>query len=225
MSYKKGIIAAIMEINDRSGSSSIAIKKQMLVDFPAGKKWNHTLFLNALKKAVSDGDVVQVKRSYKLSTDYKKKLTATAKLSKSKKSTKQIKPKATGPPYEWPKPNGLNRDPCWNHKVLYNIRAIIGNMSSNSSLYSLMNNMRGILSTADSTLLNGIDIEDATRSYFDMFFTADRLEQVFGNLDTNPRHPGGWDDLGFGYSSTGGGVVGVDYESVGCKCCKCLGDD
>ena len=90
MSYKSGIIAAITELKDRTGSSSIAIKKHMQANLPADKKWLNGMFLNALKKAVADGDLVQVKNSYKLSADYKKKAAAA---SKPKKAPKKKAPK------------------------------------------------------------------------------------------------------------------------------------
>ena len=72
MSYKEGIIAAITELNDRTGSSMIAIKKHMQANLPADKKWMNATFLKALKNEVANGDLVQVKNSYKLSADYKK---------------------------------------------------------------------------------------------------------------------------------------------------------
>lgn len=74
MSYKQGIVAAIKELKDRTGSSSIAIKKHMQNSLPADKKWMNATFLAALKKGVADGDLVQVKNSYKLSADFKKAL-------------------------------------------------------------------------------------------------------------------------------------------------------
>ena len=74
MSYKAGIITAITELNDRSrsGSSSAAIKKHMQANLASDKKWLNKQFLNALKKMVADGDLVQTKNSYKFSADYKK---------------------------------------------------------------------------------------------------------------------------------------------------------
>ncbi len=40
---------------------------------PKDKKWLNGTFLSALKKAMADGDLIQNKNSYKLSTDFKKK--------------------------------------------------------------------------------------------------------------------------------------------------------
>ena len=57
MSYKAGIVAAITELKDRTGSSSIAIKKHMQANLPADKKWMNATFLAALKKAVADPDI------------------------------------------------------------------------------------------------------------------------------------------------------------------------
>ena len=88
MSYKAGIIAAITELKDRTGSSSIAIKKHMQANLPADKKWLNGMFLNALKKAVADGDLAQTKALYKLSADYKKKA-AVASKSKPNKAPKK----------------------------------------------------------------------------------------------------------------------------------------
>ena len=73
MSYKAGIVAAITELKDRTGSSSIAIKKHMQANLSKDKKWMNATFLSALKKMVADGDLVQNKNSYKLSADFKKK--------------------------------------------------------------------------------------------------------------------------------------------------------
>ena len=72
MSYKAGIVEAITELKDRNGSSSIAIKKHMQEKLPKDKKWMNATYLASLKKAVADGDLVQVKNSYKLSADFKK---------------------------------------------------------------------------------------------------------------------------------------------------------
>ena len=66
MSYKAGIIAAITELKDRSGSSSIAIKKHMQANMSSDKKWLNATFLKALKTMVAAGDLNQTKNSYKL---------------------------------------------------------------------------------------------------------------------------------------------------------------
>ena len=50
MSYKAGIIEAIQEHKDRTGSSSIAIKKIMQAKLATDKKWMNATFLAALKK-------------------------------------------------------------------------------------------------------------------------------------------------------------------------------
>ena len=82
MSYKAGIFAAITALADRTGSSSIAIKKHMQANLPKDKKWMNTTYLNALKKAVADGELNQTKGSYKLSAAKK---AAAKKASKPKK--------------------------------------------------------------------------------------------------------------------------------------------
>ena len=69
--YKAGVIVAITELKDRSGSSSIAIKKYMQASISENKKWKNDTFLSTMKKMVVDGDLVQVKASYKLSASYK----------------------------------------------------------------------------------------------------------------------------------------------------------
>ena len=79
MSYKAGIFSAVTELKDRTGSSSIAIKKHMQANLPADKKWMNGIFLNTLKKAVVDGDLLQTKASYKLSPEYRKKAAAALK--------------------------------------------------------------------------------------------------------------------------------------------------
>jgi histone H1/5 len=87
MSYKQGIVDAILEMKDRTGSSMISIKKHMQANLPKDKKWQNATFLQTLKAGVASGDFVQVKNSYKLSAEGKKKL---AKKS-SPKAAKQAK--------------------------------------------------------------------------------------------------------------------------------------
>jgi histone H1/5 len=87
MSYKAGIIKAITELKDRTGSSSIAIKKHMQASM-GDKKWQNGIFLKALKDGVTAGDFVKVKSSYKLSAAAKtaaKKAAAPKKASAPKK--------------------------------------------------------------------------------------------------------------------------------------------
>jgi histone H1/5 len=74
MSYKAGIVKAISELKDRTGSSTIAIKKHMQANMPADKKWMNGTFLKALKDGVAAGEFVQVKNSYKLSAGLKGKI-------------------------------------------------------------------------------------------------------------------------------------------------------
>ena len=90
MSYKAGIFDAITTLKDRTGSSSIAIKKHMQANLPKDKKWLNKTFLTALKNAVADGDLVQIKSSYKLSAEYKKK--AGKKTAPKKKAATKKKP-------------------------------------------------------------------------------------------------------------------------------------
>ena len=87
MSYKAGIVKAISELKDRTGSSSIAIKKHMQANLPADKKWMNAAFLKALKDGVEAGDFVKVKASYKLSAAFKEK----------SKPKKKAAPKKTAP--------------------------------------------------------------------------------------------------------------------------------
>lgn len=87
MSYKAGIIEAIQELKDRNGSSMIAIKKFMQSKLPQDKQWQNGTFLSALKSAVAAGELVQVKNSYKLSADFKKKIAKPAAKAAPKKTT------------------------------------------------------------------------------------------------------------------------------------------
>ena len=68
MSYKAAIVAAITELNDRKGSSSIAIKKHCQANLPSDKKWMNGMFLNALKAGVASGDFVQKKKALRENT-------------------------------------------------------------------------------------------------------------------------------------------------------------
>jgi len=69
--YKEGIVKAITDLKDRTGSSRQAIKKHIEAANP-GKKWANGTFLKVLKDMVAAGDLVQNKGSYKLSADFKK---------------------------------------------------------------------------------------------------------------------------------------------------------
>jgi len=92
--YKEGIIKAIKELGDRSGSSMIAIRKLMQANFPADKKWMNTMYLAALKTGVKNGDFIQNKASYKLSSEFKKK-EADALKPKKKQASKKTATKTT----------------------------------------------------------------------------------------------------------------------------------
>jgi histone H1/5 len=91
MSYKAGIVDAISELKDRTGSSMIAIKKLMMSKIPADKKWQNATFLQSLKAGVAAGDFVKVKASYKLSQDYKKKAVAAEKKAAAPPKAKKVK--------------------------------------------------------------------------------------------------------------------------------------
>ncbi|KAL7493635.1 hypothetical protein ACHAWT_004643 [Skeletonema menzelii] len=94
MSYKAGIIQAITELKDRTGSSSIAIKKRMQVQAEMGdKKWLNGMFLKALKDGVAAGDLVKVEDSFKLSADFKKKVKKASKPKKAVAPKKKAAPK------------------------------------------------------------------------------------------------------------------------------------
>jgi len=90
MSYKTKIVSAIQEFKDRTGSSSIAIKKHIMAANP-DLAWKNSVFLTTIKKSVADGDFIQIKNSYKLSPEFKKKL---ADALKPKKPKKKAAPKA-----------------------------------------------------------------------------------------------------------------------------------
>ena len=104
MSYAAGIITAITGLKDRTGSSSIAIKKTMQASMPKDKKWMNATFLAALKKMVADGVLIQNKGSYKLGAKAKKapkkKATAPKKAAPKKKSApkKKAAPKKKSAP-------------------------------------------------------------------------------------------------------------------------------
>jgi histone H1/5 len=74
MTYKEGIIKAITDLKDRTGSSLIAIKKHIQATFPAEKKWANGTFLLTLNKMVAAGQLTKDKASYKLAADFKKSL-------------------------------------------------------------------------------------------------------------------------------------------------------
>jgi histone H1/5 len=95
MSYKAGIVEIISELKDRTGSSMIAIKKAMQAKLPKDKKWQNATFLQALKNGVASGDFVQLKSSYKLSPEFKKKATKVASTAAADKPKSVPKKKVT----------------------------------------------------------------------------------------------------------------------------------
>ena len=57
--YKAGIINAISTLKDRSGSSSIAIKKHIQANFPKDEYYMNDLYLASLNNLVADGDITR----------------------------------------------------------------------------------------------------------------------------------------------------------------------
>jgi histone H1/5 len=103
VSYKEGIVKALDELKDRTGSSLPAIKKHMQASLPQDKKWANGMFLSILKSMVTSGDLVQTKGSYKLSAEFKKKRTDALKPKKPKKKTEATTTKKTVPKKAAPK--------------------------------------------------------------------------------------------------------------------------
>ena len=74
MNYKEGILAAITELNDRTGSSEVAIRHFMRRRMPANKKWLNNVFLRALKKLRLENEIYKNRpHSYKLTSPAMKK--------------------------------------------------------------------------------------------------------------------------------------------------------
>ena len=70
--YRTGIMDAITRLKDRTGSSSVAIRKYMLANIPDNRTtWMNHMFLGQLKKMVADGILVRIKDHYKISARYK----------------------------------------------------------------------------------------------------------------------------------------------------------
>jgi len=65
MTYIAMATAAIKALKDRTGSSSAAIKKYIVANYPTVTLAQHSL-RQALKKGVTDGLLSMVKSSYKL---------------------------------------------------------------------------------------------------------------------------------------------------------------
>lgn len=96
MSYKEGIIKAISELKDRTGSSMPAIKKHMMTNMGEDKKWMNAVFLKALKNGVKSGMFLQNKNSYKLSLEFKKTLGKKTALKKEVDEAMKVVPKKDG---------------------------------------------------------------------------------------------------------------------------------
>jgi hypothetical protein len=56
-SYGEGIIAAITDMGNPTGSTAIKIKKKMQGSLSRDKKWMNAVFSSALKRVVASGDV------------------------------------------------------------------------------------------------------------------------------------------------------------------------
>ena len=72
LSYKESIVKTIENLNDPKCSSLISIKNKMKSELNANSKWKNTIFLSSLKSLVESGAFIQIKRSYKLSPNFKK---------------------------------------------------------------------------------------------------------------------------------------------------------
>ena len=71
MTYIAMATAAIKALKDRTGSSSAAIKKYIVANYPTVTFAQHSL-RQALKKGVADGLLTTVKSSYKLTDKVRK---------------------------------------------------------------------------------------------------------------------------------------------------------
>ena len=71
--YERGIVTAIAELKDRTGSSSNDIKKYLQASFLNNNYRRYpfldSTYLSALKEVVADGDIINTKGFYKLSSD------------------------------------------------------------------------------------------------------------------------------------------------------------
>ena len=91
VSYKEGIFDAISALKDRTGSSSIAIKKHMQANLPKDKKWMNAMYLKVLNRAVADGELTKNRGSFKLSTTTKKSKPAATKKNAAPKKKAYLK--------------------------------------------------------------------------------------------------------------------------------------
>ena len=70
-SYRARIVEAIANLKARSpGSTALAIKRCVRANMPADEEWTNSVFLNALKKMVADGDLVQTDDNYMFSQKF-----------------------------------------------------------------------------------------------------------------------------------------------------------
>jgi histone H1/5 len=86
--HKAGIVDAISELKDRTGSSMIAIKKLMMSKFPAGQEVARTLLPQSLKAGVTAGDFVKVRVSYKAEPGLQEEAVAAEKGGRASKAAK-----------------------------------------------------------------------------------------------------------------------------------------
>ena len=84
MSYKEGIIAAISATTSDDGCSIADIKNYIEINLPHRRKWEHGIFKIALRNALTDGVIQQVKKD-RYSLPIKKKGKVKHSASKSKK--------------------------------------------------------------------------------------------------------------------------------------------
>merc|ERR1712065_93099 len=98
LAWKDMIFAAIADLQDRTGSSRVAIGRWILANFATSED-KVTLLLNrTLKREVEKGTLVQVKQSFKLSPDTKKALAKAAKKAAPAKKNKAAPKKKKAAP-------------------------------------------------------------------------------------------------------------------------------
>ncbi|EJK45461.1 hypothetical protein THAOC_35922, partial [Thalassiosira oceanica] len=69
--YRTRIVEAIVKLKARSpGSNSLTIKECVRAYMPADEEWTNSVFLNALKMMVTDGDLVQTGDRYMFSQEF-----------------------------------------------------------------------------------------------------------------------------------------------------------
>lgn len=130
---------------------------------------------------------------------------------------KEERKKHSRPPYE---ECISSTSSCINHRILYCIRKVVSDFRSATGQGTKDNNCSDLSDEQNEAAVQEGRIMKKKIDVNSMI----RLYDVFGTLEENRLHPGGWDNLRFMHSSGSDAIegrVGESYVDNGCQCMHC----